>query len=176
LTWVQAEGSQLDPHANPLPLVTFGPLCRFRPIAFEVLRTASRTWEVVYSGTTLASLQSAVRADLGYSFLPAYSIGPGVKVVSKEAGLPSLPKINLSLYMRKSPAETLAKQVAAFIAESAKRWQINPSGTTEPESADLGPVSALRLVKCDMNNHAENHRIPDFPAQGTDIGDLERKK
>jgi DNA-binding transcriptional LysR family regulator len=119
LTWVQSESSKLDPHADPLPLVTFGPLCRFRPIAFQVLQEASRSWEVVYSGTTLASLQSAVQADLGYSFLPAYSIGPGVKVVPKEAGLPPLPKVKLSLYTRKSPAETVAQRVAAFIAQSA---------------------------------------------------------
>src|SRR5260221_60496 len=31
LIWVQAEKSKVDPRKDPLPLVTFGPLCRFRP-------------------------------------------------------------------------------------------------------------------------------------------------
>src|SRR5689334_18532966 len=75
LKWVQSERSQLDPQVDPLPLVTFGPLCRFRPIAFDVLQKASRTWEVVYSGNSLNSLQSAIQADLGYAVLPTYSIG-----------------------------------------------------------------------------------------------------
>jgi DNA-binding transcriptional LysR family regulator len=77
LRWVQSERSQLDPKADPLPLVTFGPLCRFRPIAFDVLQKASRTWEVVYSGSSLTTIQSALQADLGYAVLPTYSI-PGL--------------------------------------------------------------------------------------------------
>jgi DNA-binding transcriptional LysR family regulator len=147
LTWVESETSQLHPQADPLPLVTFGPLCRFRPIAFDVLQKANRTWEVVYTGTTLAAVQSAVQADLGYSFLPAYSIGPGISVVSKQAGLPSLPQVNLSLYSRKSPMETLQKRVCAFIAESAARWRPKPVTMTELELPALEPVDALRILK-----------------------------
>ena len=147
LRWVQSERSQLDPQADPLPLVTFGPLCRFRPIAFDVLQKASRTWEVVYSGSSLTTIQSALQADLGYAVLPTYSIGPGAKAVPKNAGLPALPQVNLSLYMRKSPIETLAKRVGSFIAESAKRWQTTELGKTEPKPADLESVRSLRLIK-----------------------------
>ena len=147
LKWVQSERSQLDPQVDPLPLVTFGPLCRFRPIAFDVLQKASRTWEVVYSGSSLNALQSAIQADLGYAVLPTYSIGPGAKAVPKNAGLPALPQVNLSLYMRKSPIETLAKRVGSFIAESAKRWQTTELGKTEPKPADLESVRSLRLIK-----------------------------
>jgi hypothetical protein len=79
--------------------------------------------------------------------LPTYSIGPGAKAVPKNAGLPALPQVNLSLYMRKSPIETLVKRVGSFIAESAKRWQTTELGKTEPKPADLESVRSLRLIK-----------------------------
>jgi len=71
----------------------------------------------------------------------------GAKAVPKNAGLPALPQVNLSLYMRKSPIETLAKRVGSFVAESAKRWQTTELGKTEPKPADLESVRSLCLIK-----------------------------
>jgi len=54
LIWVQAENSKIDPGKDPLPLVMFGPLCRFRPICLDTLRKAGRAWEIVYDGGSLS--------------------------------------------------------------------------------------------------------------------------
>ncbi len=74
LIWVQAKNSKIDPRKDPLPLVMFGPLCRFRPIGMEALRKAGRSWEIVYDGGSLSSVQTAVEADLGLSILSPLSL------------------------------------------------------------------------------------------------------
>ena len=37
LLWVRAEDSKIDPKKDPLPLVMFGPKCRFRPLCLDAL-------------------------------------------------------------------------------------------------------------------------------------------
>src|SRR5258708_37723835 len=49
LIWVQAENSKIDPGKDPLPLVMFEPLCRFRPICLDTLHKAGRTREILYN-------------------------------------------------------------------------------------------------------------------------------
>jgi DNA-binding transcriptional LysR family regulator len=123
LIWVQAENSKIDPRKDPLPLVMFGPLCRFRPICLEALRKAGRTWEIVYDGGSLTSVQTGVEADLGLSVLSPLSLVPGIEIAGKKAGLPPLPSADLSLYSRKSPAEPMVQRLATYITEAVGRWE-----------------------------------------------------
>jgi DNA-binding transcriptional LysR family regulator len=131
LLWVQAESSTIDPRKNPLPLVMFGPQCRYRPICLEALQKAGRTWEIVYDGGSLASIQSAVGADLGLSVLSALSLKPGIEIAGKKAGLPPLPTSNLALYSRKNPSDPSVQMLAGFIAEEVARWE-SDSRSFEP--------------------------------------------
>jgi DNA-binding transcriptional LysR family regulator len=121
--WVHAENSKIDPRKDPLPLVMFGSLCRFRPIALEALRKAGRSWEIVFDGASLPSVQTAVEADLGLSILSPLSLVPGIEIASKKAGLPPLPTSNLALYRRKSPSQPMVERLASFIASAVARWE-----------------------------------------------------
>jgi len=91
MIWVQSESSKIDPSKDPLPLVMFGPKCRFRPIALEALQKAGRTWQIVYVGGSLNSVQTGVQADLGLSVLSPLSLAEGIAIVNKNSGLPKLP-------------------------------------------------------------------------------------
>jgi DNA-binding transcriptional LysR family regulator len=122
LIWVQAENSKIDPSKDPLPLVMFGPLCRFRPICLDTLRKAGRTWEIVYDGGSLAAVQTAVEADLGLSVLSLLSPAPGIQRADNKPGLPPLPQVDLSLYSRKSPLEPMVQRLASFFIEVG-RWE-----------------------------------------------------
>ena len=93
LIWVQAEDSKIDPKKDPLPLVMFGPNCRFRPLCLDALQKAGRTWEIVYDGGSIQAIQSAVEADLGLSVVSPIALKPGIEIVGKKAGLPPLPPI-----------------------------------------------------------------------------------
>jgi DNA-binding transcriptional LysR family regulator len=117
LIWVQAENSKIDPKKEPLPLVMFGPQCRFRPLCLDTLQKAGRTWEIVYDGGSIHAIQSAVEADLGLSVLTAISLKPGIEQVEKKAGLPPLPSCDLALYYRKNLTIPAVQKLADFIAE-----------------------------------------------------------
>ena len=123
LIWVQAERSKIDATKDPLPLVTFGPLCRFRPIAVEALRKAGRSWEIVYDSPSISSVQMAVEADLGLSILSPFWLVPGIDIAGKKAKLPALPTSHLALYSRKSPPQPSVQRLASFLANRVGRWE-----------------------------------------------------
>ena len=125
LAWTQAEESKIDPRKDPLPLVMFGPLCRFRPIGLDALRRAGRSWEIVFDGGSLSSVQTAIKADLGLSILSPLSVVPGIKLVGKNRGLPSLPQVDLAFYSRKSGSPPIVEKVADFILNAVARWENN---------------------------------------------------
>lgn len=121
LIWTQAHDSALDPRTDPVPLILFAPPCGFRRAAFDALEAAGRPWQVVYASASLASIQAAVRADLGIALLGRSSVLPGMKVVPTKAGLPSLPDTAISLYLRKSAREPLAQSLGSFISTAVTR-------------------------------------------------------
>jgi len=123
LIWVQAERSKIDASKDPVPLITFGPLCRFRPIAVEALRKAGRSWEIVYDSPSISSVQMAVEADLGLSILSPFWLVPGIDIAGKKAKLPPLPTSHLALYSRKSPPQPSVQRLASFLANRVGRWE-----------------------------------------------------
>ena len=138
LVWVQAEESKIDPRKDPLPLVMFGPLCRFRPIGLDALRQAGRSWEIVFDGGSLPSVQTAIKADLGLSILSPLSVVPGIKLVGKNRGLPSLPQVDLAFYNRRSGSPSIVEEIADFILKAVVRL--------ENKTIDTGPGLALPLM------------------------------
>jgi DNA-binding transcriptional LysR family regulator len=123
LIWVQAERSKIDATKDPLPLVTFGPLCRFRPFALEALRKAGRSWEIVYDSPSISSVQMAVATDLGLSILSPFWLAPGIDIAGKKAKLPPLPTSELALYYRKSPPQPSVQRLASFLVNRIGRWE-----------------------------------------------------
>jgi DNA-binding transcriptional LysR family regulator len=137
LIWVQAENSKIDPRKNPLPLVMFGPLCRFRPICLDALRKAGRTWEIVYDGGSLSVVQTAIEADLGLSVLSLLSLAPGIEQVDRKAGLPKLPQADLSLYSRKSLSEPMVQRLASFLIAAVGRWENSATPDSVPLTREI---------------------------------------
>ena len=123
MIWVQAENSKIDPSQDPLPLVMFGSKCRFRPIALEALQKAGRTWEIVYVGGSLNSVQTAVEADLGLSVLSPLSLAEGIVIADKNSGLPKLPTADLAIYSRRTPNHPMVQRLTAFLVESLTAWE-----------------------------------------------------
>ena len=138
LIWVQAEKSKVDPRKDPLPLVTFGPLCRFRPIGLEALRKAGRSWEIVFDCASLSSVQTAIEADLGLSILSPLWLVPGIDIAGKKAGLPPLPTSDLALYSHKSPSQPTVGKLASFMASAVARW--------ENDARQAGGAQSLRQM------------------------------
>src|SRR6266481_4868437 len=118
MIWVQSESSKIDPSKDPLPLVMFGPKCRFRPIALEALQKAGRTWEIVYVGGSLNFVQTGVEADLGLSVLSPLSLTQGIVIAGNSSSLPTLPTADLAIYSRRTPSHPIVPLLTAFLVES----------------------------------------------------------
>ena len=123
MIWVQSESSKIDPSKDPLPLVMFGPKCRFRPIALEALQKAGRTWEIVYVGGSLNFVQTGVEADLGLSVLSPLSLTQGIVIAGNSCGLPMLPTADLAIYSRRTPSHPIVPLLTTFLVESVAAWE-----------------------------------------------------
>src|SRR5207244_10824665 len=118
MLWVQAENSKIDPSKDPLPLVMFGPKCRFRPIALEALQKAGRTWQIVYVGGSLNSVQTGVQADLGLCVLSPLSLRQGIVIAGNSSGLPTLPTADLASYSRRTQSHLMVPRLTTFLVEA----------------------------------------------------------
>lgn len=123
LVWVGGGQVTKGFETETLPLVLFTPPCSYRRTATESLEAAGRAWEVVYSSSSLASIQAAVQAGLGVSVLGRSCVLPGMKILGAKAKLPRLPESAIALYRRKSPHEALARSLGTFIADAIAVWQ-----------------------------------------------------
>jgi DNA-binding transcriptional LysR family regulator len=123
VTWVRAEKSTIDLHADPLPLVFFPAPCGFRRVALEALEKQGRAWQVVYSSASLSSVQAAVQADLGIGVLGKSSLLPGMQALGKASGLPLFPDLSIVLYRRSSEATPLEASLASFMAGAVNRMR-----------------------------------------------------
>jgi DNA-binding transcriptional LysR family regulator len=123
LVWAQAITSPINPQIDPVPLVLIASPCSYRRIALEALEKRGRPWQIVYTSSSLGSIQSAVLAGLGITICGRSSVLAGMKVVDYEQGLPKLPKTSIAIYSRQSVVEPLAKHLAAFIIKAVDRWE-----------------------------------------------------
>lgn len=121
--WVQAASSAINVRRDPLPLVLFGAPCGLRRIALDLLEKTGRAWQVVYSSASLASIQSAVQADLGISILARSSVLPSMRVIKPREGLPALPYTAVAVYSCKSANRELVRSLSALIAKAVTDWK-----------------------------------------------------
>ena len=78
LTWVVGKDTEASLHET-IHLALLPSPCFFRKIATESLEKANRKWEVLFTGTSIASVQSAVQAGMGLSILPAGALKEGLR-------------------------------------------------------------------------------------------------
>ncbi len=98
LVWVVGSGFDQAP-ADSLPLVLLPAPCSFREIAIEKLDKADMKWELLFTGTSLASIQAAVQAGMGLSILPKGAVKEGLQLAPSYLNLPDLPMFSLALVM-----------------------------------------------------------------------------
>lgn len=87
LSWLESADYPVS-DMDPLPLVAFPPNGLYRSDMMEALDHIGRPWHVVFTSSSLASVQSAVAEGLGVSLLPARVALPSHRMVPEAAGLP----------------------------------------------------------------------------------------
>jgi DNA-binding transcriptional LysR family regulator len=81
--WVAKEGAE-PTGDGVVPLVLLPAPCVLRAHALESMKRRRRRFRVVFTGSSMASIQAAVRAGLGVSIMPASSLLPGMRVLPRE--------------------------------------------------------------------------------------------
>ncbi|MCL7999018.1 LysR substrate-binding domain-containing protein [Brucella sp. 21LCYQ03] len=87
LSWLESADYPVS-HMNPLPLVAFPPNGLYRSDMMEALDRIGRPWHVVFTSSSLASVQSAVAEGLGVSLLPDRVALSTHRIVPEASGLP----------------------------------------------------------------------------------------
>ena len=103
LVWVAAADAEAEAR-EPLPLALFAPGCVYRDAVLRLLEAAGRDYRLVYSSANSLGLSAAVTAGIAVTIMPASAVGPNLRNVGAEAGLPELPELDLLLYLRESTA------------------------------------------------------------------------
>ena len=78
--WVAAE-SWREPGDGPIPLVVLPKGCVLREFAIASLERRERAWHLAYTGSSMGSVQAAVRAGLGVSIVARSSVLPGMRII-----------------------------------------------------------------------------------------------
>ena len=99
MIWIGPRDFVFD-RAGPLPLAVFDPPCAFRSAATATLDQAGIGWSVAYSSSNLSGLWVAVHVGLGVTVRTPAALPSGLAVLGREAGLPELPPLFISLYGR----------------------------------------------------------------------------
>lgn len=119
LSWLESADYPVS-DVDPLPLVAFPPNGLYRSDMMEALDRIGRPWHVVFTSSSLASVQSAIAEGLGVSLLPARVALPSHRIVSKEAGLPFVEPMEIVIqHMENGPDQMrqLVQMLADIVGE-----------------------------------------------------------
>lgn len=84
------------------------------------LDSIGRAWRVVFTSSSLASVQSAVTEGLGVSLLPTRVAQPAHKIVPASAGLPTVDPMEIVIHhIENGPEQTrqLVEILRAIVSE-----------------------------------------------------------
>ena len=115
MVWVRGPDTQIDPD-RPVPLVSYGEPCVHHRVAVMALKAAGREWEVVFTGSSMTSLNGAVSAGLGVLAISRRrALDTGISVW-KDPPLPKLPDLYRAIYVREGGSRAAYEQLADEIA------------------------------------------------------------
>jgi DNA-binding transcriptional LysR family regulator len=112
--WVREPGFVLDPEA-PIPLVTFGEICALHRLTVASLNRAQRPFEVVFVGSSEASILAAVKGGLGVSVMArSRARGAGIEIW-ENAPLPPLGQLHCGIFLGETGDRLVLEELADAI-------------------------------------------------------------
>lgn len=97
LYWIVSSEIESSFH-DVIPLVVLPQPCTFRKFATEQLTSMNRKWEIVFTGTSVTSIQIAIQAGMGVAVLPEGAIISGIAQAPSELKLPELPVYPIAVF------------------------------------------------------------------------------
>ncbi|PWF21799.1 LysR substrate-binding domain-containing protein [Corticimicrobacter populi] len=112
---------------QPLPLVLISEPSIFRRLAVDTLEQQGIAWRQAYVCSNLIGIKAAVRAGLGITARSMELLGPDMRVLGEQDGLPRLPDVTYYLWIRRHSANPVAREAFELIRSRA---EINPQSMT----------------------------------------------
>jgi DNA-binding transcriptional LysR family regulator len=99
MAWIGSGKQRLNwQHGQPLPLALCNPPCFFREAAISALNQAGIPWHVAFTSLSVHGIWAAVDAGLGVTLRTATGLPKQLTVLNAKAGLPRLPRVDVSLH------------------------------------------------------------------------------
>jgi DNA-binding transcriptional LysR family regulator len=115
LLWVGTRGQSFS--SDPLPLIMFPHGCVYPPEVLRRMRSSARTWEIVYTSTSLAGVQAAVSAGIGITVLAESAVLPEFALLGTNDGLPDLPDTEIALFVAERRSDAISC-LGEYLSES----------------------------------------------------------
>jgi DNA-binding transcriptional LysR family regulator len=115
LCWLESAVHPL-PAVDPLPLVAFPPNGLYRNDMMTALDGIGRRWHLVYTSSSLASIQSAIAEGLGVSLLPRRTALPGHRIMTS-SGMPEMEAMEIAINHANDGPRQIG-QIAALLAQA----------------------------------------------------------
>lgn len=97
--WAAAKDFKLDAD-KPIPLAAHPEGCDYRARMIQALDSVGRRWRVVYTGSGVSGLQTAVLNGLCVSALTRPTLLDGMRVIDEAEGLPALENLRVGLFYK----------------------------------------------------------------------------
>ena len=122
MRWIGPATERIDwspDSGEPLPLVSLDAPCLMRTAAAAALDRAGIAWRIAFSRASLAGTWAAVGAGLGVGVRTPLGLPGSVRALTaKEAGLPALPMLGLSLHRAEAEPAPAVAQLARIIVRT----------------------------------------------------------
>lgn len=120
LVWVGAQGGDAY-QQRPVPISIGLDTCSIREPALSALRAADLDWRTVTEVSNVETLNALVCSDLAVTALLASTIPPGLEALPPGCGLPTLPALAVSLYLRRDHGSRAVDEIARIIRDAFAR-------------------------------------------------------
>ncbi len=141
MVWVRGPDTKLDPD-RPIPLVSHGELCVHHRAAVNALKSAGLDWEVVFTGSSMTSLNCAVEAGLGVLMLSRRRAIETGFTVWEDAPLPKLPDLYRCIFVREGGSRAAYEQLADDVAAALSGGKVGVAGKNKSTNAGRARTSA----------------------------------
>lgn len=90
----------------------------YRRYALEALERANIPWRQAYLASNLIGIKAATRAGLGVTPRSMEMLGPDMRVLGENDGLPRMPEVTYYLWIRPNTANPIARKAYDLIRAS----------------------------------------------------------
>jgi DNA-binding transcriptional LysR family regulator len=116
LTWVGPPDPR--PEADgPLRLVVYPDGCLYRRTMLSALRRQGRGFDIVYTTSSLNSIEAAIRAGFGVTVLARRLLPAGLRALEVSAATPALPDVTGGIYLGARAQGREVRKLAGLLHE-----------------------------------------------------------